>query len=295
MIWDLAPGFSRCAEEVAERSVRVGLVLALIALSRTVWRLWLRAAACVSHDPRSSYLVGGTHVMEFVGVSSPGRLRGLIKRVFLGWERSRAVRAITLTKCASISSTLSAKLHRTVHNSATMDVDCPIVSLKRSSSAPMINEISATMSITSPSTSAPRYTFVSSKKTKQKNHPNLQTTWSSTNHKSWCQMDIKNNFSQFLILCFLCLNYFLLFLLSTNNENMSGYMSHDHSCGICLECFSKSVCRLEHVWLQPEKHRWFSFLIARVAVFQLVYLTCYWICFVQLAKWLKFVSNNMDL
>ncbi|XP_047366394.1 PPP2R1A-PPP2R2A-interacting phosphatase regulator 1 [Vespa velutina] len=37
-----------------------------------------------------------------------------------------------------------------------MDVDCPIVSLKRSSSAPMINEISATMSVTSPSTSAPR-------------------------------------------------------------------------------------------------------------------------------------------
>lgn len=37
-----------------------------------------------------------------------------------------------------------------------MDVDCPIVSLKRSSSAPMINEISATMSVTSPSTSTPR-------------------------------------------------------------------------------------------------------------------------------------------
>ncbi|XP_015179272.1 PREDICTED: protein FAM122A [Polistes dominula] len=37
-----------------------------------------------------------------------------------------------------------------------MDVDCPIVGLKRSSSAPMINEISATMSVTSPSTSAPR-------------------------------------------------------------------------------------------------------------------------------------------
>ncbi|XP_043275518.1 P2R1A-PPP2R2A-interacting phosphatase regulator 1 [Venturia canescens] len=44
-----------------------------------------------------------------------------------------------------------------VQRSATaMDVDCPIVSLKRSSSAPMINEISATMSVTSPSTSAPR-------------------------------------------------------------------------------------------------------------------------------------------
>ncbi|XP_066601330.1 P2R1A-PPP2R2A-interacting phosphatase regulator 1 [Prorops nasuta] len=39
-----------------------------------------------------------------------------------------------------------------------MDIDCPIVSLKRSSSAPMINEISATMSVTSPSTSAPRET-----------------------------------------------------------------------------------------------------------------------------------------
>ncbi|KAG7189693.1 hypothetical protein KM043_017363 [Ampulex compressa] len=37
-----------------------------------------------------------------------------------------------------------------------MDVDCPVVSLKRSSSAPMINEISATMSVTSPSTSTPR-------------------------------------------------------------------------------------------------------------------------------------------
>ncbi|XP_072764221.1 P2R1A-PPP2R2A-interacting phosphatase regulator 1 [Anoplolepis gracilipes] len=38
-----------------------------------------------------------------------------------------------------------------------MDVDCPIVSLKRSSSAPMINEISsATMSITTPSTSSSR-------------------------------------------------------------------------------------------------------------------------------------------
>ncbi|XP_063983281.1 P2R1A-PPP2R2A-interacting phosphatase regulator 1 [Diachasmimorpha longicaudata] len=37
-----------------------------------------------------------------------------------------------------------------------MDIDCPIVSLKRSSSAPMINEISATMSVSSPSTSAPR-------------------------------------------------------------------------------------------------------------------------------------------
>lgn len=37
-----------------------------------------------------------------------------------------------------------------------MDVDCPFVCLKRSSSAPMINEISATMSVTSPSTSAPR-------------------------------------------------------------------------------------------------------------------------------------------
>ncbi|XP_016840616.1 protein FAM122A [Nasonia vitripennis] len=37
-----------------------------------------------------------------------------------------------------------------------MNVDCPLLaSLKRSSSAPMINEISATMSITSPSTSAP--------------------------------------------------------------------------------------------------------------------------------------------
>ncbi|XP_012536584.1 protein FAM122A [Monomorium pharaonis] len=37
-----------------------------------------------------------------------------------------------------------------------MDVDCPIVSLKRSSSAPMINEISATMSVTTPSTSSSR-------------------------------------------------------------------------------------------------------------------------------------------
>ncbi|KAK0172099.1 hypothetical protein PV328_005465 [Microctonus aethiopoides] len=37
-----------------------------------------------------------------------------------------------------------------------MDIDCPIVGLKRSSSAPMINEISATMSISSSSTSAPR-------------------------------------------------------------------------------------------------------------------------------------------
>ncbi|XP_018052515.1 PREDICTED: protein FAM122A isoform X2 [Atta colombica] len=37
-----------------------------------------------------------------------------------------------------------------------MDVDCPIISLKRSSSAPMINEISATMSITTPSTSSSR-------------------------------------------------------------------------------------------------------------------------------------------
>ncbi|XP_012279609.1 protein FAM122A [Orussus abietinus] len=37
-----------------------------------------------------------------------------------------------------------------------MDVDCPIVSLKRSSSAPMINEISATMSVTSPSASTTR-------------------------------------------------------------------------------------------------------------------------------------------
>ncbi|XP_034945310.1 protein FAM122A [Chelonus insularis] len=37
-----------------------------------------------------------------------------------------------------------------------MDIDCPVVSLKRSSSAPMINEISATMSVSSPSTSAPR-------------------------------------------------------------------------------------------------------------------------------------------
>lgn len=37
-----------------------------------------------------------------------------------------------------------------------MNVDCPLqASLKRSSSAPMINEISATMSVTSPSTSAP--------------------------------------------------------------------------------------------------------------------------------------------
>ncbi|XP_012254842.2 P2R1A-PPP2R2A-interacting phosphatase regulator 1 [Athalia rosae] len=44
-----------------------------------------------------------------------------------------------------------------VLNSATaMDVDCPIVTLKRSSSAPMINEISATMSVTSTSTSTPR-------------------------------------------------------------------------------------------------------------------------------------------
>ncbi|XP_046411092.1 P2R1A-PPP2R2A-interacting phosphatase regulator 1 [Neodiprion fabricii] len=37
-----------------------------------------------------------------------------------------------------------------------MDVDCPVITLKRSSSAPMINEISATMSVTSTSTSAPR-------------------------------------------------------------------------------------------------------------------------------------------
>ncbi|XP_020281433.1 protein FAM122A isoform X2 [Pseudomyrmex gracilis] len=38
-----------------------------------------------------------------------------------------------------------------------MDVDCPIISLKRSSSAPMINEISsATMSVTTPSTSSSR-------------------------------------------------------------------------------------------------------------------------------------------
>ncbi|XP_053987256.1 P2R1A-PPP2R2A-interacting phosphatase regulator 1 [Hylaeus anthracinus] len=37
-----------------------------------------------------------------------------------------------------------------------MDVDCTIVSLKRSSSAPMINKISATMSVTSPSATAPR-------------------------------------------------------------------------------------------------------------------------------------------
>lgn len=37
-----------------------------------------------------------------------------------------------------------------------MDVDCPVVTLKRSSSAPMINEISATMSVTSTSTSVPR-------------------------------------------------------------------------------------------------------------------------------------------
>ncbi|XP_011496502.1 PREDICTED: protein FAM122A [Ceratosolen solmsi marchali] len=37
-----------------------------------------------------------------------------------------------------------------------MNVDCPLqASLKRSSSAPMINEISATMSVTSPSTTAP--------------------------------------------------------------------------------------------------------------------------------------------
>lgn len=41
-----------------------------------------------------------------------------------------------------------------------MDIDCPIVGLKRSSSAPMINEISATMSITSSSTSAPRYSII---------------------------------------------------------------------------------------------------------------------------------------
>lgn len=37
-----------------------------------------------------------------------------------------------------------------------MDVDCTIVSLKRSSSAPMINKITATMSVTSPSATAPR-------------------------------------------------------------------------------------------------------------------------------------------
>lgn len=37
-----------------------------------------------------------------------------------------------------------------------MDVDCTIVSLKRSSSAPMINKITATISVTSPSASAPR-------------------------------------------------------------------------------------------------------------------------------------------
>ncbi|XP_017889409.1 protein FAM122A [Ceratina calcarata] len=37
-----------------------------------------------------------------------------------------------------------------------MDVDYTVVNLKRSSSAPMINKISATMSITSPTTSTPR-------------------------------------------------------------------------------------------------------------------------------------------
>ena len=38
-----------------------------------------------------------------------------------------------------------------------MSIDCPLqqASLKRSSSAPMINEITSTMSIASPSTSAP--------------------------------------------------------------------------------------------------------------------------------------------
>ncbi|XP_044596026.1 P2R1A-PPP2R2A-interacting phosphatase regulator 1 isoform X1 [Cotesia glomerata] len=37
-----------------------------------------------------------------------------------------------------------------------MEVDCPIISLKRSSSAPMIHEISATVSVSSSTTSVPR-------------------------------------------------------------------------------------------------------------------------------------------
>lgn len=44
-----------------------------------------------------------------------------------------------------------------------MDVDYTVVSLKRSNSAPMINKITATMSVTSPSASAPRYLLLNLK------------------------------------------------------------------------------------------------------------------------------------
>ncbi|XP_014204690.1 protein FAM122A [Copidosoma floridanum] len=51
---------------------------------------------------------------------------------------------------------MSAKSMQQASGETTMSVDCPVqASLKRSSSAPMINEISATMSISSPTTPAP--------------------------------------------------------------------------------------------------------------------------------------------
>lgn len=73
-----------------------------------------------------------------------------------------AVSTVQDLSCATFtwrSYTHASRDTRSLDATEIMDVDCPMLSLKRSSSAPMINQMTSTMS--TPSTSSSRYDFAS--------------------------------------------------------------------------------------------------------------------------------------